>query len=230
MKTENSLALFTFANVTLKTAKYAKESQNKLQWKIAKSGEKLQYTQRGRGRGKIERERKAANNRTRVSTRYLSRYLSIYLCVSIPSDLREMRLRISYPSTIVARGAQWARAEGGVAEPGGEGAGAIMKCALNFNRFCCVSRATQNDKRKKQSEMGKNICRIHVLHTQHTHGSFRPRSVPVWPFTNLEKCAPAGFGLGCFCGVGRGRNYLSIRYTVVEIILITFCALYGSAN
>lgn len=28
-KTGNSLALFTFANVTLKTAKYAKESQNK---------------------------------------------------------------------------------------------------------------------------------------------------------------------------------------------------------
>lgn len=120
MKTGNSLALFTFANVTLKTAKYAKESQNKLQWKIAKSGKKLQYTQRGRNGGKNrERERKAANNRTRVSTRYLS----IYLCVSIPSDLREMRLRISYPSTIVARGAQWARPEGGVAEPGGRGQG-----------------------------------------------------------------------------------------------------------
>lgn len=86
----------------------------------------------------------AANNRTRVSTRYLSSYLSIYLCVSIPSDLREMRLRISYPSTIVARGAQWAWAEGSVAEPGeGGGRGDNEMCIELQSLLWCVPRDTK---------------------------------------------------------------------------------------
>lgn len=52
----------------------------------------------------------------------------------------------------------------------------------------------------RTKRMGKNICRLG--HALLLLGSFRPRSVPVWPFTNLEKCAPAETGRcrGIVCG------------------------------
>lgn len=145
-KKGNSLALFTFANVTLKTAKYAKESQNKLQWKIAKSGKKLQYTQRGRNGGKNrERERKAANNRTRVSTRYLSRYLSIYLCVSVyPKWSARDAAKNKLPFDDSCKGCTVGAGRGGCCRAGrGGGRGDNEMCIELQSLLLCVPRDTK---------------------------------------------------------------------------------------
>lgn len=61
----------------------------------------------------------------------------------------------------------------------------------------------------RTKRMGKNICRRHT-NALLLLGSFRPRSVPVWPFTNLEKCAPAETGrcrgIVCVWGVAVFRD------------------------
>lgn len=78
--------------------------------------------------------------------------------------------------------------------------------------------------------MGKNICRIHVVHIR-THTRFIQAQIgSCLAIYKFRKMRPGRVGLvGLEWGVAE-IIYIYIRYTVVEIILITFCALYGSAN
>lgn len=88
--------------------------------KMKESGQTERQYERERQEEEYK-ERRQTIERAIVRAIYQSIYLSILLSIC---DLREMRLRISNPST-----------KGGEQE--GKG-GTLMKCALNFNSFCCL--------------------------------------------------------------------------------------------